>query len=151
MLNVFNMEDIITNDMTQKDEERIYNLQTNPNSLFKSNENNYILFHEEDKHKIEKYFGLKIYHDMPITEYIGCFDGGEFLNITNDWQIDISKCIDIFIKNIDKYEDRLFNSNNFVNEIEMIIKEQAIKVFADHVKEIIEAINVINNGKFEWE
>lgn len=149
MLRVFNISNSITTDMSKKDEERIHNLQNQSNELFKSSNNN-ILYLEENKDKVEEYFGIKIYHDKPIIEYIEYFDHDEVLDVSkyNCWQITIDECIESFIENIDEYENRLFNSKDFDKEIQIIIKEQMIQVFGEYINE---AIQIINNGNFEWE
>lgn len=135
MLKIFDITDSITINMNKKDEERIYKLQSQSNELFKSS-NNYILYFEKDKEKIEKYFGIKIHHDIPIIKYIEYFKGKNFLYTAyynNNQEIDTDKYIDKIIKNIDKYEQRLFNSKNFNNEIRIIIKEQITKVFGNNI------------------
>mgnify|MGYP000939949359 CR=1 FL=1 len=149
MLRVFDISNSITTDMSKEDEEKIYNLQHQTNELFKSSNNN-ILYFEEKKYEIEEYLGIKIYHDKSIIDYIKYFDCGEFLDVSHYgcWQIEISECIEEFIENIDEYEKRLFNSKDFDKEIQIIIKEQMIKVFGNHINE---AIKIINNGNFEWD
>ncbi|MNW62405.1 hypothetical protein D3C74_405320 [compost metagenome] len=66
-------------------------------------------------------------------------------------QIDKEDCFREIADDFHSYEDRIWDAgtswDDSYNEVEKIIKEQMIKVFA---RKMLGGIEKINNGNFEW-
>ena len=126
---------------------RVVKLFEAGHNKFKFDGNEDIIFKSQDQEEIEKYLGTTMDSAEILKEYISYFDGGEYLQVTSDIQIAKSECIQITQENFERYEDRIWESEGFKEEINLIIREQMYKVFLKYIEGGFERID---NGNFKW-
>jgi len=143
MLKIFHLSDMMEDDAY----ERTIKLLELGNVKFKYDNDETIIFRSDDQEDISKYLGIIMNHATNLKEYIENFNGGGYLQVTHHIQIGQSDCIGKVQEDFEKYEDRIWESANFRDEILQIIKEQAYKVFLDCIEG---AFETINNGNFKW-
>lgn len=119
---------------------------------FKYDGHESILYNSENISSIEEYLQIELSsYSQSIRDYVEEFHiNGDWFQVTDKFQIDKEDCFNE-IADFSSYEGRIWNSgstwDDSFEEIEKIIKEQAIKVY----ERIIEEGYVrINNGHFEW-
>ena len=114
---------------------------------FKYDGDECIIFKSEDQDAVSNYLGISMDSSEDLKEYIENFNGGGYLQVTRHVQIGQSECIEIMQENFEKYEDRIWQAENYRDEILQIIQEQMYKAFLDVIKHGFETIN---NGNFKW-
>lgn len=143
MLKIFYLSDRLEDDVYERTEI----LMKAGHNKFKYNGNEDIIFKGEDQDEISEYLGLTMKSAENLKEYISCFDGGGYLQVTSHIQIGQDECIEILQDNFKEYENRIWNAQDFREEINLIMKEQMYKAFLKYIEE---GFNTINNGNFKW-
>lgn len=132
--------------------DNILNKMEQGNGLFGWNGDEIIVFKEENTEEILNFLDIKSYDFQDIGELLSLFyDGYDYVSI-GGLKIYKRDCVKELGDIIDNgiYDDRIVKSKDCFNEIEQIIKEQAIKVYEEKIKQIKIELELIKCGNFKW-
>lgn len=130
----------------------ILNKMEQKNHLFSWNGDEVVIFKEENTDDVLKYLGIKSYDFEDIGELLSLFyDGYDYVNI-GGLKVYKHECVKELGNVIDDgiYDDRILSSDYCFIEIEKLIKEQAIKVYEEKIKQIKVDLESIQRGNFKW-